>query len=453
MVDSRSRKSSEKATTPEDDKSLFSGIKEKLQDRFQDNLHEIMGKIDELKGDTSFSEAIERRLRKSDSLDSNKSFSSAHSTHTTVIKSRHNSSNEKRDVSRDVSVESDVFENVSALRDVKLASPVGKLTSTTLLPELENDATYFGDIAEDSYFATSDSQSSKSKAFVPGEECHVGVFDLETDANTPAAASALKLHTDRFNERNRNNSADKDDSSSSDSCPRQRKGLLPETKSFSAANLVTSAAPGVVSYSASRDYDSSASDGSYTPDGAKVNLLPNSSSVPGLSDLTGPAVRPSTPPRPSRTSRSSRMRSTSNKKPSVAFTTTTQRVIVVVALVAIYIAIPIQAYMSGLILGVAIGYSLCYFYMWAVEPKPPLDPFVPPDLRVQPPLVVPRYKSASKQETVFKVHVFRLLLPQPLPYLTLFYNTHCVSCISVDVTWSWLLRFQLYNVCIQLPVT
>ena len=58
--------------------SILSGIRGRLQDKFHDNLTAVIGKIEEISGDSKLGEAIERRLKKGDSFDSSRSTSHQH---------------------------------------------------------------------------------------------------------------------------------------------------------------------------------------------------------------------------------------------------------------------------------------------------------------------------------------------------------------------------------------
>ena len=68
-----------------------------------------------------------------------------------------------------------------------------------------------------------------------------------------------------------------------------------------------------------------------------------------------------------------------------------------------YLIIPLPSFMSGLVLGATLMYCFVQVYQWLCVPPKPKEPFILPDLRTAPPLVVPEMKESRNKDGKFQV--------------------------------------------------
>ncbi len=71
-----------------------------------------------------------------------------------------------------------------------------------------------------------------------------------------------------------------------------------------------------------------------------------------------------------------------------------------------YALIPMSSFVSGIVVGAAMMYSVVLVYQWLYAPAKPKEPFVIPNLSALPPLVVPHMKESRNTDGKFQVKSF-----------------------------------------------
>lgn len=101
-------------------------------------------------------------------------------------------------------------------------------------------------------------------------------------------------------------------------------------------------------------------------------------------------------------------------------------VAIIVAVVA-YLITPMPVFLSGLLLGGALTWTLITLHSWLYRPPTPREPFLVPDLKTLPPLRVPVMKESKNEENRFTVSILALLI---FTIFTVYINIHNIYIID-----------------------
>ena len=349
----------------EPEKSIFSGLKEKLQDP--------IAFMEKIAAESPIIESIDRKLRKKDSLDlPSKPVKSISGT-----------------------------ELSESLRSSKDMSDKGELKKVPSVGDMPNTATRIRHASIDNEMLcspivnglNSDKGHSRSSSIdivddfyqVPHPDSADGMHELS--ATKPFVKSAS---SDQFT---LPTSKDGLDAQSRHFSPLQKlrikskkpKGASERPVSVSLSGLLHNQ-PDSPSNDPEDDlfYDPKEDSPPVKPDVKDCNLTPSDSAPSGAvnNENTGNPTGSDLPQIPS-----------------------TQKTIAAVVAIFAYLIIPLPSYVSGMVAGAIMAGGGLLFYQWWTAPPKPREPFVLPELDTLPPLKVPEMKESKNEDGNFKVKI------------------------------------------------
>ena len=360
---------SDDTVTATGEKSILSGLKEKLHDKLPEPINAFIEKIEVLTD--SSPEDIKKKFHKSESQDSESS-----------IKLSQSDSADKISVRKSESMES--------TRSVPgLTASLKGSSSDIASGNRSRQGSTESEISESNYAAHSDSVLKTDSCFEVVEDYYDDTFDEPSLKNKHSISSVGKSSsTEPFVTKQRSSSLRKLIGQKDRGASPARgiktamtlSGLLSSKSDDSIHSHTTSSADiSVATEKAESEqfYDIDSQDSineesylkSQSEDNAKDKLVP--SKTPLEEDQVLSAAK--------------------------------HKCVAVAIWAVLYLIIPLPSFMSGLVLGATVMYCVLQAYQWLSAPPKPKEPFILPDLDMLPPLVVPEMKESRNTDGKFQV--------------------------------------------------
>ena len=337
------------------EKSLLSGLCEKF-----------IGKIEEISSDTVFAEIVDRKLKKSDSMESSRSY--AGGTSALDMSAAQGTDSRKTPTSATDSRKTPTSATDS--RKTPTSVTDSRKTPTSASDSRKSPTSPHGGIAAEHHPMPIDAQpvQPKSRRAVHNDR-------LRTD--TAVASSDWSESTDAETEMsNWHQSSDAATSGMPHSVSRDRmfvsKTNVDKTPMTLQGLLLTREDSDDIPSCESENVFFDTDDSPPTPTAAKVTKKPPTVNHQEAKRLTLPVLP-------------------------------TQILLAAAVLVLAYFVVPMPSFISGFFIGVGLTYCCMKLYQFVTEPSHPKEPFVIPDLSTLPPMSVPEMRESKNEDGKFKV--------------------------------------------------